>query len=266
VAAFVKIADGAAADLTPPQAQAVAKFLLLTAAREEVDEVKPKLESFADNRAVLLALADLVGDETAAIAQKQAEVIVGGMVGSELRFAGDEDWRSGCRRPLLRRALDMTGSAMVGADQAAGYLRAVYAEEGAAFGIEDHSFFELTGPTQVLEALIRHVAARAAAQKPAAGDKQYLDRIDRELQVAQLLAANDLERMVLLQGVWARVLAMYLQGKAPAQADALAQLRQGLGDPEHEAPGVLDQLRAGEDTALRLWAAALNIKAPATGR
>jgi hypothetical protein len=138
----------------------------------------------------------------------------------------------------------------------------VYTEEGAAFGIEDRGFFELPGPTQVLEALIKHVAAKAAGQNPAPGDKEYLDRIGREVQVTQLLAGNDLERMVLLQRVWAKVLAIYLQGKAPVQADALAQVRQSLDDADRAPPGVLDQLRAGEEKALRMWAVALNIKAP----
>jgi hypothetical protein len=263
VAAFVKIADGAADDLTPPQAQVVAKYLLLTVAREgELDEVKAKLESFADDRYLLLALADLAGDETAAIAQRNTELIVGGVLGRELRFAGDEDWRSGCRKLLLRRALDLTGTAMIGADQAAGYLRALYTQQGAALGIEDSAFFELPGPTQVLEGLIKHVAAKAAGQNPVDGDKEYLDRIDRELRVAQFLAANDLEHMVLLQRVWVRVLTIYLQGQAPAQAGTLAQVRQGLDDQDQAPPGVLDQLRAGEEKALRAWALANNIKAP----
>jgi hypothetical protein len=58
------------------------------------------------------------------------------------------------------------------------------------------------------------------------------------------------------------LLAIYLRGRAPARADALVQVRQGREDRDRAPPGVLDQLRAGEEQALRLWALAHNIKAP----
>jgi hypothetical protein len=158
--------------------------------------------------------------------------------------------------------LDLTSSVMVGADQAADILCALYKEQGRALGIDAPDFDELTRPTQVLERVVKHVAAKAAQQNPAAADKEYLEQLDRYLQAARFLAENDendLEHMVLLQRAWIKVLVIYLQGKNPAQAKAMVRIQQDLEDRDHRSSGLLDQLRAGEEKVLRIWALADNL-------
>ncbi|HBI45172.1 MAG TPA: hypothetical protein DDY78_20295 [Planctomycetales bacterium] len=262
VAAFENLADSALNDLTPLQAQKIAKYLLAIEIEDEFEKVKLKLESFSECRSLLLALADLIGDDNIPIAEKRTEAIVGGVLAQQLGLAGDKEWRTACRTTLLQRALDLTSSVMVGADQAADILCALYKEQGRAFGIEDPDFFELTRPTQVLESVIKRVAAKAAEQNPAAEDKDYLEQVGRYLQAARFLAENDendLEHMVLLQRAWIKVLVIYLQEKTPAQAKAMVRIQQALDDKDHRSSGVLDQLRAGEEKVLRIWAVADNL-------
>ncbi|GEM_PF-429222 len=259
VTAFNNLAGSVSNDLAPRHAQKIAKYLLVTIQQKsELDDVRAKLEAFAKCRHLLLALADYAGKDD--VSQKTTEAIVGGVLGEPLRFARDEDWRSACRKMLLQRALDLTGSVMTGADQAAEILRDLYKEQGLALGIDDPDFLALTRPTQVLERVIKHVAAKAAQQNPAAEDKEYLEQIGRHLQVAQFIADNDLEHMVLLQRTWIKVLTLYVQAQAPAQAKGMVQIQQDLVGHDRRSQGVLDQLRAGEEKVLRIWKLAHNLK------
>jgi hypothetical protein len=264
VAAFENLADSVLNDLTPPQAKKIAEYLLvIVQTDDELEKGKLKLESFGECRPLLLALADLIGDEDTPIAQKRTEAIVGGVLTQQLGFAGDKEWRTACRTMLIQRALDLTSSVLVGADQAADILCALYKEQGRALGIEAPDFFELTRPTQALESVIKHVAAKAAQQHPAAEDKEYLEQVNRYLQAARFLAENDendLEYMVLLQRAWIKVLVIYLQEKTPAQAKAMVRIQQDLEDKDRRSSGLLDQLRAGEEKVLRIWALADNLK------
>jgi hypothetical protein len=261
VAGFESLAESVLTELTPSQAQKIAKYLLVTITTEdELEKVKPKLESLVECRPLMLALADLVGDENAAIAPKYAEAILGGVLAQPLSFADDKDWRSTSRTMLLQRALDLTRSVTTGADQAADFLRDLYKEQGMALGIEAPDFFALTRPTQVLVSLIKHVAEKAAKSNRTTEEKDYLEQVGRHLQAARFLAENDLEYMVLLQRVWIKVLALYLQDKAPAQVKAMARIQQELEDQDRRSSGVLDQLRAGEEKILQIWALANNLK------
>ena len=217
-----------------------------------------KLDSFAKCRPLLLALADYATNDN--VTQQTTEAIVGGVLGQQLRFARDEDWRLGCNKLLLQRTLDLTGSTTSGADQAAETLRDLYKEQGRAFGFEAPEFLALTRPTQVLESLVKHVAAKATQQNHALADKEYLEQIGRHLQAAGFVAETDLEHMVLLQRLWIKVLTIYLQPVAAAQAKGMLEIQQDLLIQDRRCRSVLEQVHGGEEQVLRVWALAYNLK------
>ncbi|HMF19251.1 MAG TPA: hypothetical protein VKE98_18720, partial [Gemmataceae bacterium] len=261
IAAFLKIADLVSSDLGPRHANKIAGYLFSFRKdqKSELEDVSGKLESFAKCRSFLLALADQANRDD--VTQQNTEAIVGGILGKPLRFARDEDWRSECRKLLLQRALELTTSGTTGADHAAKILGELYKEQGLAFGIEDPDFLALTSPTRVLEGVIKQAAARAGKQNPSVEDKEYLEQIGRHLQAAQFIAENDLEHMVLLQRHWLKVLTIYLQEKAPAQAKSmLTKLRTDLAQQDRQVRSVLEQLRAGEEKILAVWVLAYNLK------
>ncbi len=258
VTAYNNIARAASSDLPPKQAQKIAKYMLVTASGGELDDVAAKLDSFAKCRHLLLALADLMTND--GVAQKNAEVVVGGVLGQSLQFARDEEWRFACKRMLLQRGLELTGSGNAGAEQAAEVLRDLYREQGLALGIEESQLAPLTRPGPVLECVIKNVAAKAGQQNLSPEDKQFLEQIDRQLRAAQYIAENDLEHTVLLQRTWIKVLSLSLQAQAPGQAKAMLAVEQDLVNQDRRARGVLEQLRSGEEKILRVWALALNLK------
>jgi hypothetical protein len=186
------------------------------------------------------------------------------LLGQQLRFARDEDWRLGCRKLLLQRALDLTKHAAANddADRAADYLRDLYKEQGLAFGLDTPEFEGQTQLTAVLERLVGHVAARDAQKELAPADRAYLEQIGRHLKAARFAASNDLEHTVLLQRIWIKVLVLSLQGQVPAQATKMTEVQQELDKKDLQANNLLDQLRSGEEKLLRVWALAhdLNLK------
>jgi hypothetical protein len=261
LAAFNSLAGTVTSDLAAPHAQKIARYLLLTVEpKSELEDVSAKLDSFAKCPQLLVALADCAAYNSPK--QATTEAVVGGVLGQRLRFARDEDWRAACRKLLLQRALELSARPASGAgDQAAAMLLDLYKEQALVFGMEDTEAAGLTRPSRVLEAMIKHVAAKVGQKANlAAQDRQLLEQVGRQLQAVQLVADNDLEHMVLLQRIWIPVLSLYVKEQVPAQASAMLSMARDLSLEDKQSPSVLDQLRAGEQRILRCWALADNLK------
>jgi hypothetical protein len=271
--AFQNLASSTGSNLGARRAQKIAEYLLLTnKQKSELEQVAATLNAFTRCRPVILALADQTWNEK--VTQQNAELIIGGVLEQPLRFAQDEDWRSACKKLLLGRALELTASTTTGADQAAEILANLYKEQGQAFGITGGEFLALTRPTLVLQRVVKEVAARTGAQNTApAGnpkpgqaerlnkeDREYLEQIERNLEAARFVAANDLEHMVLLQRHWIKVLSIYLAQQTPAQARSIREIQQELAVTDRQPRSIIDQLRAGEAGILRAWTLAHNFE------
>lgn len=252
LAAFVSLAG--VRDLRPQHAHKVARYVLTIDQQSEFDAAVGKLPSVAESMSLLLGLADVItGDK---VAQERAEAVVAGVLGQQVRFARDEDWRTGCRRLLLQRTLELTAPPSTAADQAAEVLGELYKEQALALGVAAAEVQAQRRPARVLDRLIHHVAAKTAERQPPPPDRDYLTAIDRQLRAAEFVADNDLEHLVRLQRIWARVLATYLQEKAPAQARAMAAVAEELAAGDRSPRGALEHLRAGEQKIVRVWATA----------
>lgn len=257
-AAMEKIATLVKGEIPPSQAQKIAKYLL-SAKEKEVEDVADRLASFARCQALLLALSDGLARDEGTL--KSTEMIVSGILERRVPpFAKNEEWRVPCRKLLLQKALELAQAKRNGADDAADSLRDSYREQGLILGMDEKSTKPMTRPSLAVAGVIKHVAGLVEPDKVDAEDKAYLADIDRQIEIAQFLAANDLERTALLQRTWVHVLTLYLKTRTPARADAMTKLYAGFIDEERNARGVLDQLRAGEETALRLWIQANELK------
>ncbi len=263
MAAFKNLAGSLPNDLPYRHAQKIAAYLLVTAWEPldaELEAATGLLPPLSRCRRLLEALADAIatGDK---LAQRRTEAIVGSLLGQRLRFDRDEDWRSACRKLLLQRALDLTGRPSNEADRAADTLRDLYKEQSLAFGLEAPDIQEQTRLTPVLERLIEHVAAAAAGGKVSPADKAFLEQVGRQVQAARFAAENDLEYAVLLQRLWIKVLVLALQEQVPDKTrKAMLGVQRGLENKDREAANLLEQLRSGEESLLRVWALADDLK------
>lgn len=257
--AVSNLASSFTAEVAPRHVRRLARYLLTIQDKAELDEVLGKLDSFARSRHLFVAVADQIGKDAV---QKTAEAVVGGLIGQSLQFARDEDWRSACRRLLLQRALQNTGPAAAGgaAEQAADMLCALYREQSYIFGMDEKELEKLTRPAQALAALMKQVAPAAAQQELSPQDKEFVSQIGRYIRAAEFVADNELGQLVVLQRLWLRLLSLRLQADARARGAAMAALQQDLIQFDRRATSVLDQLRAGEESLLRAWALAHNLK------
>jgi hypothetical protein len=225
--------------------------------------VTESLQSLTRCRCLLQALADIIGRGDK-LSQQRTVAIVGVLLGQpNLHFDRDDDWRSTCRKLLLARALELTGRdalATSDADRAADFLRDLYKEQGLALGLDAPDFEEQSQLAVVLASLIKHVAARAALKAPPA-DRATLEQVDRQLQASQFIAKNDLEHVILLQRIWIKVLVVALEGQTAQQnKKTLREIPEELERADRFSVSLLEQLRSGEKTVLRIWTLAGNLK------
>jgi hypothetical protein len=83
--------------------------------------------------------------------------------------------------------------------------------------------------------------------------KKQVQQIDADSRAIDYLAVNDLQKLVLLDRVWLRLLAVECARKHPTRkADADALVEQ-LATRDRNATHVLIQLRDGQEATLRLW-------------
>ncbi len=234
----------------------MAKYLLTIRTNAELEEILPKIAPMVKSRVMLLALADRIDLDAE---QQATEAVVGRLLDQPLRFAKDDPWRLTCRKLLLRRMLSMDATANPG-NQAAHYIRNLYAEQAVLLGLDPANVKAMPRPSQVLEKMIEHVAATLGKAPLAKEDGEYILRIQDQLLVARFLAQNDLEHHALLQRVWIRVLPLYLAQTRPQRAEPMRQVRQELAQADRLSRTVLDQLRSGEDKILRVWTIGLDLK------
>lgn len=249
-------ADGGQIDLTPKQARIIAKYVLTKHDDSEVDEIVANLPPLAKSRNLMIATADQL--ESDAADQRASEAVIAALLGHELEFAKDT-WRQAWRKLLLAQAVEMSDTAGA-ASEAADILRELYAEQAILLGMVPDDFKAITRPSQVIEALTKHVANKIDKNSLAKEDRDYLAELPRRFIAAQFVAQDDLEHTALAQRVWIRVLALYLEQQFPQRAEALREVHADLRESDRGATNSLEQLRAGEERILRVWTVALELK------
>jgi hypothetical protein len=249
-------ADFRPSDLAMRPAQLIARYLLMIRTNSELEEVLPKVAPLAKSRNMLLALADKIDQDAD---QKATEGVVGTIVSQPLRFGKDDNWILSCRRLLLQKAIELTETSNP-AVETADILCNLYKEQAALLGIDSAGLKDMARPSAVLEAMIRHVSTQVSKDSLPNEDKEYLDQVERQLQVAQFVAQNDLEQTAMLQQAWIRILAMHLAQQIPQKATAMRQVPRDLLETDRLSRNILEQLRGGEEKILRLWMLALDLK------
>jgi hypothetical protein len=255
-------ADGLA-DLTPEQGAAVARYLLVPKAREEYDEMRYQVSRVGRWNAVRLGLADeLAGTRlgTSALQQERILEVVSEVLGREVALAENEAWRrtqESLSRTLLREVYHSLASADGPAQEGepSAEMQELYAMQARLLGVPPDDYAGAATPAAVLELMIAHYAKRLDQARLRADDKKRLDRLPHDLAVAEYLGENDLARTVLLQRIWARLLAAGAIAQNPGRTAVVEQILRKLDESDRDAQDVLLQLRDGERTLVELWMA-----------
>ncbi len=244
-------------DLAPDQAGALATYLLGKKRVEEHRAILPHVEQFGKWKQVRLAVADQLKDE--GISREQLQQIVSQLLGREVEVGGGDAGLEALRVEMLRDVLADAKSADVGDqdkyrayDEAAQALYDFYKAQAILLHTAEWPETPVT-PTAVAQATIESRVKQLLASKLPADVQKQVQQVDVDLRAIDYLAANDLQRLALLDRAWLRLLAADFARRHPtrkAEADALVeQLSAGDRDAKH----VLVQLRDGQESILRMW-------------
>lgn len=245
-------------ELPDDQAAVIARYILWGGKSAQEGSITTSgLHALTRPRAVRLALADLLGEVTPLprrfdlIGPPIAERFLGIILGRDVKL-GTLSWREEARRLLVA---DVLRELEPDLDAAVARFRALYLAQGRLLGLGEGDDLLTARPSQMIEVVANHLAGRLEARRASLGEaeKAALDRVPHEVAAADYLAEDELQRAVLMQRAWLRVLAVHVAAERPARADSARRIAEGDDPGEAGSQDVLEQLRSGEVQALRLW-------------
>jgi hypothetical protein len=111
----------------------------------------------------------------------------------------------------------------------------------------------ITKPSQVLQQMILHTSDHLQKKSLSEAQKIFLRRAADQETAADYLSKNDLQRMVLVQQVWLRTLAILVADERPSCAAKAASIVEGLERDCSRETNVVEQLWLGERSIMQMW-------------
>ena len=249
------------ADVEPDQAAAIAKYLLAPKTEREHDSIIETAARVGRWPHVCLAVADQLEGSTLPVAMMQS--LLGALLRSEVELGERRDWVPVMRWRLLRDVLaDLTPVDAAGksgddyalADRAAAELKQLYDARASLLGAPPATYRATVTPADTMELLVRQTAASLTAGGGASRDAADLvARLPYELKAARYLGNSDPGRLVALERLWLRLLALETARRRPERASEARQLVDSLAERDARADDLLLQLWDGEETTLKMW-------------
>jgi len=254
------------ADVTPEQGTVLATYLLKPKIKREHQGTVLHLPKIGQWKSVRLALADGLADGRVqnATPTHREHVLntVEQVLGKRFTPVAKQPWPDQQRvlgLLLLSDVYKKLGTDEPPETQTEAFdkgqqeLTEFYRLQARLLGLPPNVYSTMASPAEALEAMIQHVGQKLAAGTPRSRDKKYLDGLPHQLAVEQYLGENDLAETVLLQRIWARLLAVSVAGQNPARAEPARKVIEDLQASDGKATHVLTQLRDGEAAILRMW-------------
>jgi hypothetical protein len=246
-------------DLPPDIAAALAAYLLGTKSGTEHARVLDQIPTLARWNQLVVAMADRVDDTL--LTHEQLQSLLNAMTGGETSLAEGKEGRAAARRELLRLTMrrlstndDRLKPASDPAENTAAHLADAYAAQARLFGVavpEDAT--QSRDPYGTLRLLVDEFQSRLAAAKLSEGQRTELARIPHELVASEFLGINDIQKLVLLERVWLKLLALEAARREESRAAEASKLVQNLQQQDRKATHVLIQLRDGHAMLLQMW-------------
>jgi len=246
-------AAGEVVALAPEQSQRLAEYLLM---RKQIDEHKRVLQSapaLARWKGVRLALADQLDD--VGLEREQLQQLVAKLLSRDYTLGEGAAGREALRVELLQSVLaDAQATTDRGKfalyDEAAKVLRQFYVTQGTLLRLSTGG--EEPTPTAILPELIASLGERLATGKLDAAQRPFLGELRPRLQAIDYVAANDLQRLALLERLWLELLAISV-GQTRGDHQAAQSLVEVLAAQDRDSSHVLTQIRDGQVAIVRMW-------------
>jgi len=254
---------GGSGELTPEQGAAVARYLLRPKRSEEYERMLDHVDQIGRWKHVRLGLADdlpVLGTfDISPLQQKRVVEVISTVLGREIAPAEDEPWtqtQSSLRHMLLRHVYDSLRTANARDDDGPeAQIHRLYTTQAKLLGVPPDEYLAATTSAEVLRRMVLHYAAGLPRQGLGREDAKYLDRLPHELAAADYLGQNPLARTVLIERIWARLVAIGAVQENPTRTARVEKLLRGLSRSDRDATHVLAQLYDGQRTLVQLWMA-----------
>ena len=138
-------------------------------------------------------------------------------------------------------------------DRAANLLHEYYTIQARLTGVLPAQYMTTDTPSAVLELAINQVATELSGRVRRPADREYLAALPQHLAAAKYVGTNDVQRTLLLERIWLRLLAAEVVLEHADRADDADQLVAQLGASDTSSKHILTQLRDGHETILRMW-------------
>jgi hypothetical protein len=245
-------------DLDLATGQKLAEYLLQ--ARPDEDEQRQLLQfvpRLGHWNALRLGLADQLA--TASGRESQRQEVLRAVLSEEVTLSSPEN-RLEVRRRLLQSVRGTLSDEAGGEtekwqalDVGRQALRDLYATQAQLLNVPADAYAARPTPADVLSALVTHVAGQLDSAKLSPAEQRVLANLPSQLRAVDFLAETDLQRTVLLQRLWLRVLSAQLSQRLPAKTLAARNIVEDTLTAATAAPRVFEQARDLETGLLRLW-------------
>ncbi len=245
-------------NLPDHQAFAIARYVLWGGkSRQEDATASTSLVPLTKPISVRMAMADIMGDirplsrKFRMVDASAAERMLISITGQPVNLNAS-DWKDQARRILLFLVLTDLDP---GLETAAEQYRLLYQTQGRLLGMPDSDSLLTARPSQMVEVVTNHLVSRLSKSRDtlAQPDRERLNQVSRDLTTADYLAPDEPQRLVLVQRAWLRALSVLVASRRPESASDARALADDLTAEEVHGDDVLEQLRAGEQRAVRLW-------------
>lgn len=266
IASLKRLAEvaGGSGDLTPEQGAAVARYLLRPKQPEEYERMLEHVDKVGRWKHVRLGLADEISEVgtfgAGRLQQGRVVEVISTVLGHQIAPAENEPWTETQRnlsRLLLRHVYDSLGAAdsRDDDDRPDVQMHQLYTTQAKLLGVPPEEYLAATTPAEVLRRMVLHYAARLPRQDLGRDDAKYVDRLPHELTAADYLGDHSLARTVLIERIWARLVAMGAAQENPNRSARVERLLGELSRSDRDATHVLAQLYDGQRTLVQLWMA-----------
>lgn len=261
-----RLADlaGRGGELTPDEGATVARYLLRPKQPDEYERMLEDVRKIGRWKHVRLGLADELSEiatfGASRLQQARIVEVISTVLGRQIAPAEEEPWtetQRRLRRMLLRHVYDSLRAATVGDDddRPDARMHQLYTTQAKLLGVPPDEYLAATTPAELLRSMVVHYAASLPRQGLGREDAEYVDRLPHELAAADYLGENSLVRTVLIERIWARLIAMAAAQKNPSRSARVEKLLDELSRSDRDATHALAQLCDGQRTLVRLWMA-----------
>jgi hypothetical protein len=239
-------------EMPPKASEELAKYVLSPKADEEQEAIASAVSRVGRWKTVRLALADSLL-ETSLREDVVCETI-GLVLDQTIEPRGGQAWRQSLRLMLMRSVLQGTETSenKHPYDIARDTINAMYQAQARALGINKTPGAG-TSPTEILPLMIELLASRLSQNAASESNREFLSRVPHELAVAEYLGDDDLRRLVLLDRIWLRLLAVETAQIRTERADQAQTILDRVEESDRRAGDVLIQLRDGQAAILQMW-------------